>query len=857
MDTDIDRDAEDHKGLSEEDAKKLLARVGPNVIYGANTRTVLNIVKETLREPTFLLLLVAAGLYLVLGSLGEGLFVSAGALISLSLVIFQEARSESALKALQALAEPYARVIRDGQERRIPARELVPGDTVLVTAGERIPVDGRIISSGVLTIDESLLTGESVPVLKSNSSAAETTSDPATPDDREMSSTGFAGTLVVHGEGALRATCTGMHTRLGNIGSSLSILREEQTPLQRTSAILVGYLGILAIAFCVLIIVAYGVLRQDWIQGMLAGLTLGIALIPEEFPMVLAVFMAIGAWRLAQNKVLVRRAAAIETLGAITFLCVDKTGTLTENRMSVATVWTNGQLHPLDGPIRSPQVADVMSIAALASAVHPVDPMDLSIRGLVPDAASVYCIDDPTPFLTRPLHPDLLAVIQAWKRHNDLFFAAKGAPEAIFRLCRMAPNTQRKMLEAVASMAAKGFRVLGVASRVHTGPPPADLSDLPFDFAGLIGFQDPVRAGVPEALAVAHGAGISVAMITGDYPATALAIARDAGISVKGGILAGEEVAEMDPAALRERLKTVRVFARVMPEQKLALVEALKANGEIVAMTGDGVNDAPALKAAQVGLAMGNRGTDVAREASDIVLLDDSFLSIIGGIQQGRRIFTNLRKALIFITATHIPIAGLALLPIAFGLPPLFFPMHVILFELAIDPVCSLVFEAEPAAPDTMRKAPRDKNIALFGRRELLISIAQGVILLTGVFSIYYGMLQSGYPATEARAAAFTAAIVGNLILAFADTAEVGTSFFDRRRIIFWAIFGSTMAVVAILLFVPQAGQLFQMTPPSSTILAISGLTGVALGGWFGFAKLVANSRLFTKRSIHHNVTAA
>lgn len=856
MDTDIDSKAEEHKGLSEQDAKTLLAQIGPNIIYSANTRTILSIVKETLREPTFLLLLVAAGLYLVLGSLGEGLFVSAGALISLTLVILQEARSESALKALQALAEPHARVIRDGQQRRIPARELVPGDTVLLTAGERIPADGRIISSGVLTIDESLLTGESVPVLKSASSVIETSPDSTTPNDQNMS-TGFAGTLVVHGEGALRAVHTGMRTRLGNIGSSLSILQAEQTPLQRTSATLVGYLGIFAIGFCVLVIVAYGILRHDWIQGMLAGLTLGIALVPEEFPMVLAIFMAIGAWRLAQNKVLVRRAAAIETLGAITFLCVDKTGTLTENKMSVATVWTDGDLHPLDGPIRSPQIAGVMSIAALASAVHPVDPMDLSIRGLVPDAASAYCIDDKTPCLTRPLHPDLLAVIQVWKRHNDLFFAAKGAPEAIFRLCRMAPDAQQKMLDAVASMAAKGFRVLGVASRIDADQPPPDLSDLPFDFAGLIGFQDPVRAGVPEALAVAHGAGISVAMITGDYPATALAIARDAGIFVKGGILTGEEIAEMDPAALRERLKTVRVFARVMPEQKLALVEALKASGEIVAMTGDGVNDAPALKAAQVGLAMGNRGTDVAREASDIVLLDDSFLSIMGGILQGRRIFTNLRKALIFITATHIPIAGLALLPIAFGLPPLFFPMHVILFELAIDPVCSLVFEAEPAAPDTMQRPPRDKKIALFGRRELLISVAQGVILLTGVFSIYYAMLQFGYPATEARAAAFTVAIVGNLTLAFADTAEVGTSFFDRRRIVFWSILASTMAVVAILLFVPQAGQLFQMTPPSFAMLAMAGFTGVALGGWFGFAKLVANSRLFAKRSIHHNVTAA
>lgn len=854
MDTDTGANTNEDQGLSEMEASKLLARFGPNVIYGANTRTVFNIVKETLREPTFLLLIVAAGLYLVLGSLGEGLFVSAGALASLTLVILQEARSESALKALQALAEPHARVVRDGRERRIPARELVPGDMVLVTAGERIPVDGRIISSEILTIDESLLTGESVPVLKSASAAVRASSDPETSDEQE-SPTGFAGTLVVHGDGALRATHTGMNTRLGGIGSSLSTLQTEQTPLQRTSATLVGYIGVFAVCVCAIVIMSYGFLRHDWVEGMLAGITLGIALVPEEFPMVLAIFMAIGSWRLAQNRVLVRRAAAIETLGAITFLCVDKTGTLTENKMTVATIWRDGELYPVKSPLPS-QVVEVVSVAALASAVHAVDPMDLAVQTLAPDARVAHDIDDDVPFLTRPLQPDLLAFIQVWRRQNDLLFTAKGAPEAIFRLCRMTPETQQDMLAAVASMAAQGLRVLGVASRIHTGAPPANLANVPFSFSGLIGFRDPIRAGVPEALAVAQGAGISVAMITGDYPATALAIARDAKISVKGGILTGREIAEMDPAALRERLKTVRVFARVMPEQKLALVEALKARGEVVAMTGDGVNDAPALKAAHVGVAMGDRGTDVAREAADIVLLDDSFLSIMGGIQQGRRIFTNLRKALIFITATHIPIAGLALLPIALGLPPLFFPMHVILFELAIDPVCSLVFEAEPAAPDTMQRPPRDKKISLFGRRELLISIAQGVILLAGVFSVYYGMLRFEYPATEARAAAFTAAILGNFTLAFADTAEVGSSFFDRRRIVFWAIFATTLAVVAILLFVPQAGQLFQMTPPSLPTLAIAIVTGVAAGGWFGFAKLVANSRLFAKRSIHHNTAA-
>ena len=580
---------------------------------------------------------------------------------------------------------------------------------------------------------------------------------------------------------------------------------------------------------------------------MLSGITLAIAMVPEEFPMVLAIFMAVGAWRLAQNNVLVRRAAAVETLGAINFLCVDKTGTLTENRMTVAAIWTGGTIHLPDDRIRNADVANVVTTAALASAVYPVDPMDVAIRALVPSVHRDNDIADETPYKTRPLHPDLLAVINVWRSKAGLVFAAKGAPEAIFQICRLEPHVQRQMLAIVAEMAERGLRVLGVASHSQTALPPNDLSDAPFQFAGLIGFRDPVRAGVVDALAIAHQAGISVAMITGDYPATALAIAREAGIAVESGVLTGSEIAEMDPALLRERCKTVRVFARVMPEQKLALVEALKASDMIVAMTGDGINDAPALKAAQVGLAMGKRGTDVAREAADIVLLDDSFPSIVGGIRLGRRIFANLRKALIFITAIHIPIAGLALLPLLFALPPLFFPVHVILLELAIDPVCSLVFEAEPSTPEIMRQPPR-KNASLFGRRELLLSLAQGLVILITAFSIYFSLLQFGYEITEARASTFIATILGNLTLAFANSAEVGTSFFDTRRFVFWSILAALIVVVTILLTVDEAGALFQITAPPLPVLVLTILGSLAAGGWFGFAKILASLLPCTSR---------
>lgn len=818
------------EGLSEREAKERLLRFGSNVLRNIRSRTLLDIVKDTMHEPTFVLLIIAAGLYLIFGDIGQGLFISSGALASLGLVILQETRSERALRALNALAEPHARVIRAGVAHRIRASEVVPGDIALIAAGERIPADGKILSEQPITVDESLLSGESVPLIKF--ATASMKDAPSDQSDRA-----FAGTLVVKGEGILRVTETGHQTQLGRIGVSLMSLQSEPTPLQQTSAKLVKRLGLLSIVFCLLVLFVYGVALNDWMSGALAGITLSIALIPEEFPMVLAVFMALGAWRLAKGHVLVRRGAAIETLGAITSLCVDKTGTLTENRMSVASIWTNGNFHSVAD--HRPDAATVLAVAALASPVHPLDPMDVAVHQSAPAAKTDLQVVDNDPYSDHPLEPRLLVVINAWRRHNDTLLAAKGAPEAVFEICRMEPDLRERLLKTVKQMADEGLRVLGVASCTLTSRAPNDLAEPKFEFGGLVGFRDPVRSGIANAISMAHRAGISVYMITGDHSATARAIAKAAGISVDAGVINGAEIAAMKAPDRRECLRTVRVFARVMPEEKLLIVEALKEDGKIVAMTGDGVNDGPALKAAHVGIAMGNRGTDVAREAADIVLLDDSFISIMEGIELGRRIFVNLRKALIFITATHIPIAGLALLPLLLGLPPLFFPVHIILLELAIDPLCALVFEAEPAAPNSMNQPPRDTKITLFGRSELLLSSAQGGVILLGSLAIYVLMLRSNFPPAEARAAAFIALIFSNCTLAFAESAEAGTQFFDARRIVFWAILGLVLLGVLVILAVPSISQIMQISSPSISILALVGASSIILGGWFGIAKYI------------------
>ncbi len=785
----------------------------------------------------FLLLLAAAGLYLTLGDVGEGLFMVAGAVVTIGLVVLQEGRSERALAALRQLAEPFARVIREGAERRIPVLELVPGDVILIGEGERLPVDGLLIAGDALTVDESALTGESGPVIKRPSSEQVLESDDPEPggDDTPYL---FAGTLNVRGQGVVRAARTGPSTRLGRIGASLASIESEPTLLQRSTGALVAKLGVLSLGFCGIVVIAYGALRDDWIGGALSGITLAIALLPEEFPMVLAIFLALGAFRLARHQVLVRRAAVIETLGATTVLCVDKTGTLTENRMRLTTTWRDGTVQEVgDGQAFAGRTAHLLHTAALASIVHPVDPMDRAVRALAP---RLPAHDDhvSNPLRSYPLRPELLAFIQVWAAPSGrALYAAKGAPEAILRLCRMDDAERAAIEDAVAGLAGRGMRVLGVASArddLDRETPPEALT---FQFEGLIGFADPVRADVPQAVAEAKRAGIAVAMITGDYPATALEIARQAGIDTSAGILTGKELAEYDADGLRRHVQHIRVFARIMPEQKLALVEALKANGEVVAMTGDGVNDAPALEAAHIGIAMGRRGTDVAREASDIVLLDDRFVSIIGGVRLGRRIFANLRKALIYVTAIHVPIAGLALFPILMGLPPILYPMHVILLELVVDPVCSLAFEGEPSERNAMEKPPRPANETLFGATQIAFGFLQGAIILAAVFGLYLATLNAGIPETEARAASFVALVAGNLVLAFADAAEPGTSFFDKRRLAFWGIGAAAILIIATALYVPPLAEILRVSPPSLPWLAVTLLIAVVAGGWYGFAK--------------------
>lgn len=814
------------RGLEGAEAARRLAQHGPNALPQAPRRGPLRILGSVLGEPMFLLLVLAALLYLAVGSLHEGLLLGAFAALTVALVVVQEARSERALEALRQLGAPLARVRRDGRVQRIAASDVVPGDLLLVDEGERIAADGALLAAEGLQVDESLLTGESVPVDK-------LAVDHASAEQRRVS----AGTLVVRGHGLLQVDATGAATATGRIGTSLADIDTAPSPLQATVARLVRLFGFSALAASLGLVLLHGLLRGEWLAGALAGIALAMALLPEEFPMVLTVFLALGAWRLARRRVLVRRTAVVETLGAASLLCVDKTGTLTENRMRVRCLVADGARLDLDGSeAELPEPFHrLLEYALLASRRSAFDPMDAALGRLGEHtlAGTEHLHADWPLEREYGLTPQTLALSRVWRGDDGRGVAAtKGAPEAVATLCDLDAAARLRMLEEVEVLAAAGLRVLAVAGAELSDAAdlPAQAQALPFAFVGLVAFQDPLRAGAAAAVAEARAAGIGVAMITGDYPATAAAIAREAGIDLGGGVLDGPAIDRLDDTALAQALRHVRVFARVRPEQKLRLVQAFRADGEVVAMTGDGVNDAPALKAAHIGLAMGARGTDVAREAAGIVLLDDDLAHLVGGVRLGRRIFDNLRKAMMYIAAIHVPIAGLALLPLLFGLPPLLLPPHVVLIEMVIDPICSVAFEAEPEEAGLMRRPPRRAEEPLIGRSQLGLAAVQGLLLLAVVLGVQFAATALGQSAEVARSLAFLTLTAGNLMLVRVSGASGATlpRLFERGHAAYWIVAALASAIIGLCLLLPPLARLFGFDAPAPLAALLAVLAGLA-----------------------------
>jgi len=833
-------------GLTEAEAQRRLTAEGPNELASSQQRGLLSIGLQVVREPMFLLLIAAASLYFAMGKLADALMLVASVLVVLVITVIQERRTERALEALRDLSSPRALVVRSGQRQRIAGRDVVRGDVLLIAEGDRIPADALLRRSLNVSVDESLLTGESVPVRKAPSVNAERLEHPGGDDLPSL----FAGTLVTSGQGVAEVLATGPRTELGRIGKALQTIEPEETSLQRETGRVVRVVATIALVTCALMVLVFGLSRGGtwpaWRDGLLVGITLAMSVLPEEFPVVLTVFLALGAWRISRSRVLTRRMAAIETLGAATVLCVDKTGTLTQNQMTVkvlATQSENVDLSARETSVSEPLLA-LIDAAVLASKPEPFDPMEralhVAIRQVGPQRPAA--VAQKSLVREYPLTPDLLAVTHVWEVPGEpaLVIASKGAPEAIATLCHLSPQSRARIESQARDLASRGLRVLGVArGTLERGALPDVHGQLALEFVGLIGFEDPLRENVPAAVAECATAGIRVVMITGDYPDTARSIARAAGLTDWDEVITGQQLAQMSDEELAVRLRTTQVFARVVPEQKLRIVTALKANGEVVAMTGDGVNDAPALKAAHIGIAMGGRGTDVAREAASLVLLDDEFSSIVGAVKLGRRIYDNIRKAITFIVAVHVPIAGLSIIPVLIpGWPLLLLPVHIALLELIIDPSCTLIFEAEQPEADIMRRPPRSPAQRLFSRGSVGVALLQGASVLAVCLLIVWLALP-GHGAEAARALSFASLVVAFITIILVNRSRTRSPAARARapNPALWWVIGSTGAFLAAVLSIPALRALFSFAPLHTGDLLLSLLAGAGCLFWLQLLK--------------------
>ncbi|MDE1977780.1 MAG: cation-translocating P-type ATPase [Betaproteobacteria bacterium] len=830
-------------GLSTVEAAARLTRDGPNLLPGATPKSAWAIVLGVLREPMFLMLLAAGGIYLLLGDKGEALFLLGFVFVVIGITLAQERKTQRALESLRDLSAPRALVIRDGREQRIAGRDVVVGDLLVLHEGDRIPADAQLVS-GQVDVDESLLTGEAVPVSK----LPDPVVHPATATDKDHPAALFASTVVTKGVGQAVVVATGARTAVGGIGAALANTAEVDSGLQRASAKLIRNLTLIALALALSLVL----LNWLWdgrtlLESLLSGIALAMAILPEEIPVILTVFLALGAWRLSKSKVLTRRVPAVEALGAITVLAVDKTGTLTQNRMQVAELIAGEEHFDADSADLPEIFHTLVEFALLATPLDPFDPMEKAIQafGHARLTGTEHVHDDRSPTRQYDLAPDILAMTRvfATTRPEEYTLATKGAPEAVTDLCHLPAPERAAIAREVEAMAARGLRVLGVARGTWQAPTegapwPASQHDFDFVFLGLIGLIDPPRPEVPAAIAECRAAGVRIVMMTGDHPATARAIAAQVGLSERAEVVTGPEIVGMDEATLRERLRRVDVCARLAPEHKLRLVRALQADGQVVAMTGDGVNDAPALKAADVGIAMGERGTDVAREAAALVLLDDSFASIVQAIRGGRRIFDNITKATRFVFAVHMPIIALALLPALLHWPVLLLPVHIVLLELLIDPACSIVFEAEPAAADVMQRPPRPLTASPFTLNNIGFALLQGLgiaaVLLAG-----HALLQhyTDWPEADLRLAVFTALVLALFLLILANRDLHHAAVFNLRSDNPWLarMFAAVAAVLAAVLLIPGLRDVMGFAsvslPPMIAALGLLLLCGLWLQG--------------------------
>lgn len=830
-------------GLSEQEAAKILKAEGPNELPSQKNKSSFSILLKVLSEPMLVLLIICGSIYLVMGEAEDSLMLLFFVFIVIGITFYQERKTEKTLQALKDLSSPRALVIRDGKQKIINGREIVKGDIIMIREGDRIPADAVVMSCENLFIDESLLTGESIPVRKTEWDRKMKNQRPGGEDLPFI----YSGSMVIGGWGMAQVSSTGLNTEIGKIGKSLKNIKNEDTLLHKETSRIVRWLVAIGAMLCGLVVLFYFLVRDDLLGGFLAGLTLSMAILPEEFPVVLLIFLTLGAWRISKRKVLARHSAAIETLGAATVLCTDKTGTLTLNKMELSSLYSDGLFYELSN-FASTKLSDnfknLLNCGTLASQKYPFDPIEKELKKMNhlynKDAVGMH--NDIILVKEYPLSKKLLALSYAWKyKDGKMIIASKGAPEAVLDLCHMDILQKEKIMQEVGEMSNKGLRVLGVARALFSGGSlPENQHEFLFEFVGLLGFVDPVRSTARDSVKEAHSAGMRVIMITGDYPGTAQFVASQIGIKNPENYLTGEDLEKMNHLELRERIKSVNIFARVVPEQKLLIVNALKANNEVVAMTGDGVNDAPALKAAHIGIAMGERGTDVAREASSLVLLNDDFSSIVAAVRAGRRIYDNLRRAMGYILAVHVPIAGMSIIPLFFGMPAVLLPAHIAFLELVIDPACSTVFESEKEDKDIMKRPPRGLHQSMFNQKTVLISLVQGLGVLIGTFLLFYFSVKIGRSEIEARSFAFISLVFSSLALIVTNLSwnkNIYQIITSRNKPLL-IMLGTTLLCLFAVLYIPFLSNLFHLAPLKFNEYILIFTVVILSMGWFEVFKI-------------------
>lgn len=832
------------QGLSTAKAQEHLCRDGPNIIPAPARNRLVRTIWEILKTPMFSLLVIAALLYFVIGSLEDALLLASFITLSMAITIIQQRKSEKAIEALRDLSSPRALVMRDGVMQRIAGAEVVVDDVMVLSEGSRVAADAKILESQHLHQDESLLTGESIPVSK------------------KIGDTVYSGCMITQGSGLAKVSAIGGHTQIGQIGKRLKTIEVPNSPLQNEMRVLMIRFAVLGLCLAVLVFLMVGLYQGQWLQGALYGISLSMSLLPEEFTVILTVFFALGALRIARTGVLTRYSPVIETLGSINILCVDKTGTLTLNKMQVCALADLNQIDVLSENILTLTKGqhEILRMASLASDINPTDPMEKALHDAFKSHDAAFWERAKSWSLRKryPFHAHLPAMANVWEdpRSTDFLMAVKGSPEAVIARCALTPGQVVTIHDQIRTLASQGIRLLGVARASLSNKQAllgTSIADYRLEWLGLIGLRDPLRPEVPAAVHRCQAAGIRVVMITGDHALTAQAIAKQAGIA-SDAILSGHEIAAMDEAALQQAVSHTSVYVRITPEQKLRLVRALQANHQIIAMTGDGVNDAPALKAAHVGIAMGERGADVAREAASLVLLHDQFSAIVETIQEGRRIYTNIRKASLYVIAIHIPIATAVFVPIVLGLPPLLTPISLVFLEMMIDPACAIVFEMERAERNLMQQAPRPIDETIFTLHHLTLALAQGIGLGAIVLMLYLAHLHTGYSPEMATTIGFFALVFGNVALIVASrspTHGLAQLFSIPNPAQKWILLIAGASLVAIMVF-PFLRQRFGLAALDfQGALIVTGAAVLCLL-WFELAKFLTQQlHFFHSRSSH------